>query len=103
MKFQPGRIVMRGAVEGQKGQVGDQWEQLSQLRFYDEKVHLVGSVSGGTICVSLLNLFPISIYWFLFIAAKASTIKEENGKRDTAELEPSADTCWQRSSKIIER
>jgi len=35
--------------------------------------------------------------------AKASAVKEENGKRDVVEVDPSAETCWQRATKIIER
>ena len=39
----------------------------------------------------------------LFISGKVSAVKEENGKREAAEVDPPAETCWQRTRKIIER
>ena len=37
------------------------------------------------------------------VSGKVSAVKEENGKREAAEVDPPAETCWQRTRKIIER
>ena len=40
---------------------------------------------------------------YVFFSGKVSAVKEENGKREAVEVDPPAETCWQRTRKIIER